>query len=524
MTTTSVLCVRENHQSLPAPLPAGFDFPQMYRAYLACRRNKRNKSSALNFEQNHEENLVALVEELRERRYQPSTSVCFYTSKPKAREVFAAAFRDRVVHHLLCSYLEPVWEKIFIHRSYPCRDGKGPLVAVQTLQTFLRRVTANNKRPAFFLKMDVKNFFMTINRQVLFDMLAKHCPHRDALLWLVRVLVFHDPTKDYVLQDAEGWRHHIPPHKTLFGAPPGCGLPIGNLTSQFFANVYLNALDQFVKHRLKCRFYLRYVDDFILLARRPWQLAPWEQVIRDFLQTVLQLEVHEKMTQRGPVQGGIDFAGYIVRPDYRLVRRRNVGNLKEKLRQLRSKLVVQTASDTAYRFDAEALEKALATINSYLGLFRHAQTARLVEKLFQQHAFLQKFFLRKKHKVVRLDQSLRRVRLLWQQIRWLQRTFPKQLCLVQIGCYFEAFGASAQTLAKALDLKLKTNWRGFKCGCGFPTRLLPKMLAKLKQQRMPVVIVRQTGHELSQTKERLFDVILEYPEAESWNDNYAQRE
>jgi retron-type reverse transcriptase len=489
-----------------------FDFPQVYKAYLACRRNKRNKPSALDFELNHEENLVALVDELRERRYQPSTSVCFYTSKPKSREVFAAAFRDRIVHHLLCHYLEPVWERIFLHRSFACRAGKGPLAAAQTLQTLQRRVTANGKRPAFFLKMDVKNFFMTINRQLLFEMLAKHCPHPRELLWLVRVLVFHDPTKDYVLQDAEGLRHRIPPHKTLFGAPPGCGLPIGNYTSQFFANVYLNALDQFVKHVLKCRFYLRYVDDFILLARHRWQLAQWEQAIRDFLKNTLQLEVHEKMTQIGPVHAGIDFAGYIVRPGYKLVRRRNVGNLQEKLRQLRPKLVAHTKSYTAYRFDPETLDTLFAAVNSYLGLFRHAQTARLVEKLFKQHDFLQKFFLRKKHKIVRLDQPLRRVRLLRQQIHWVMRRFPKYLCLVQIGCYFEAFNAGAQTLAKALGLKLKTNWRGFKFGCGFPARFLPKMLVALKKQRTPVVIVRQTGRELSNTKERLPYLILEYPQ------------
>jgi retron-type reverse transcriptase len=182
----------------------------VYRAYLACRRNKRNKPSALDFEQNHEEHLVALVDELRERRYQPSTSVCFYTSKPKAREVFAAAFRDRVVHHLICHYLEPVWERMFLHRSFACRKGKGPLAAAQALQALLRRVTANGKRTAYFLKMDVKNFFMTINRLLLFEMLAKHCPHRDELLWLVRAVVFHDPTKDYILADSLAVAHVSP--------------------------------------------------------------------------------------------------------------------------------------------------------------------------------------------------------------------------------------------------------------------------------------------------------------------------
>jgi retron-type reverse transcriptase len=507
MTTTSVRCARENH-------PLLFSFPQVYKAYLACRGNKRNKLSALAFEQNHEENLMTLVEELRERRYRPSTSVCFYTNKPKAREVFAAAFRDRIVHHLLYRYLEPVWEKMFIHHSYACRPGKGPLAAAQALQKFLRRITANGKRTACFLKMDVRNFFMTINRQLLFDMLAQHCPHRDELLWLVRVVVFHDPTKDYILQDAEGLRHHLPPHKTLFGAPPDCGLPIGNLTSQFFANVYLNALDQFVKHELKCRFYLRYVDDFILIARRRWQLAQWEQAIRDFLQTALRLEVHDKMTQIGPVHGGVDFAGYIVRPGYKLVRRRTVGNLREKLRRFRTRVVAKTSGYMAYRFDAGALEKLLAAVNSYLGLFRHAQTSRLVKKLFAQHAFLQKFFLRRKYKIIRLDYPLRRARLLRQQVRWLLRAFPHHLCLIQVGCYFEAYGWHAVVLQQAAGLKLNENWRGFSQSCGFPQKKLLSVLGKLKQQRLPVVVVEETGHDLHHTKERSIAVMIEYPENE----------
>jgi RNA-directed DNA polymerase len=513
-TTMSVLCVRENHHSLPVPPQAGFGFPQVYKAYLACRRNKRNKPSALDFELNHEENLVALVDELRERRYRPSTSVCFYTSKPKAREVFAAAFRDRIVHHLLCRYLEPVWEKIFLHRSFACRDGKGPLAAAQTLQTLQRRVTANGKRPAFFLKMDVKNFFMTINRQLLFEMLAKHCPHSDQLLWLVRVLVFHDPTQDYELQDAEGLRHRIPPHKTLFGAPIGCGLPIGNYTSQFFANVYLNALDQFVKHVLKCRFYLRYVDDFILLARHREILLIWEQAIRTFLQERLLLDIHEKMTQVGPVHGGIDFAGFIVRPGYQLVRRRTVGNLNEKLRQFRPKLVARTSSYTAYRFDPETLDAVFASVNSYLGLFRHAQTARLVKKLFAQNPFLLKFFLRKKHKIVRLDNPLRRVRFLRQQVRWLLRTFPHHLCLIQVGSYFEAYGWQAEVLHQAAGLALNQKWRDFTEACGFPQKKLPAVLSKLKAQRLPVVIVQETGRFLRHAKERLMAMMIEYPENE----------
>jgi hypothetical protein len=206
-TTTFVPCAEENHHPL-------FNFPRMYRAYLACRRTKRNKPSALAFELNHEENLMALVEELRERRYQPSTSICFYTRKPKAREIFAAAFRDRIVHHLIYTELAPGWERVFIHHSYACRPNKGTHAAAIALQKYLRKVSANGRRPAWFLKMDVRNFFMTIDRCKLFDMLASQ-GHDPDLLWLLQVVVVHDPTTDYELQDRENLRRVLPPHKSL---------------------------------------------------------------------------------------------------------------------------------------------------------------------------------------------------------------------------------------------------------------------------------------------------------------------
>ncbi len=202
-----------------------------------------------------------LVKELQERRYQPQTSICFYTEKPKCREIFAASFRDRIVHHLVYNFLSPVWEKIFIFHSYACRSNKGTHAAANALQKFLKSATLTGRCRAFYLKMDIQNFFMTIDRKILFELLAAKCPHQD-LLPLLKTIVFHDPTTDYTMQDRHNVRAGLPKHKSLFFAKPNCGLPIGNLTSQFFANVYLNALDQFIKHVLKVRYYLRYVDDF----------------------------------------------------------------------------------------------------------------------------------------------------------------------------------------------------------------------------------------------------------------------
>ncbi|MDZ7319997.1 MAG: reverse transcriptase/maturase family protein [candidate division KSB1 bacterium] len=503
-TTMCVECVAENHHPL-------FNFPRVYRAYLACRRTKRNKPGALAFERNYEENLMALVEELRERRYQPSTSICFYTERPKPREIFAAAFRDSIVHHLVYESLLPVWEPVFIHHSYACRPNKGTHAAAKALQKFLRQVTANGTRPAHFLKMDMENFFMTIDRRKLFEMLAARC-HDPDLLWLLHVIVFHDPTKDYELQDRDNLRHALPPHKSLFHAKPFCGLPIGNLTSQLFANVYLNELDQFIKHVLKCRFYMRYVDDIVLLDALLEKLRAWQPLISNFVAERLAIAINERATRLAPVAGGVDFAGFIVRHDYMLVRRRVIGNLKARLRRARRQLVCYSSQYTAFRFHQETLAQILATVNSYLGHFKHAQSRRIVKKIWQKYSFIRRFFKLSSHKLTRLDQPLRRLRTLRQQVQWVHHQFKDHLCLIEIGCYFEAFDAHAKRLAQSAGLRLQKDWRGFAYGCGFPRRLLMKVLAELKRQKIPAVIVRETGRELYKTKERLPELILEYPE------------
>ena len=447
----------------------------MYDAYMACRRSKRNKPDALQFERNYEENLITLVEELRERRYQPSTSTLFYTDKPKLREIFAADFRDRIVHHLIYNELAPRWEPVFIHHSYACRPGKGTHAAALALQKFLRQATDNGKRPAHFLKLDMHNFFMTIDRRKLFDMLAQRC-HDPDMLWLLQIVVFHDPTQNFELHDRENLRHRVPPHKSLFNTPPFCGLPIGNLTSQFFANIYLNTLDQFVKHELQCRFYLRYVDDLGLIDSDLDKLLAWQNQVTAFVDDRLAIKINARATRLGLVNGGIDFAGFIVRQDYLLVRRRVVGNLKVKLRQAERKLVRRTPQQLILRFHPETLETCLATVNSYLGHFQHAQTRRLVRKLWQEFPFLRHFFSlsASSHKLVRRDQPLRRKRVLKAQVQWLQRRFD---------------------------------------GCGFPRRSLRNVLAALSKRRVPVMVTRQTGRERRQTQERLPAALVEYPPA-----------
>ena len=352
-----------------------FSFGNIYRCYLKCRRNKRNTMNALRFELNAEENILGLEKGLKDRAYHPSRSVLFFAKKPKLREIFAADFRDRVVHHILVGYLEPIFEKIFIHDSYACRKAKGTHSAVMRLQGFTRKVSKNGTIRGYYLQLDIKSFFINIDKEILFGLIRKRTNNRD-VLWLAEKLIFHDCTRSYILKDNKELFKELSQYKSLFGKENKKGVPIGNLTSQFFANVYLNELDQFVKHNLRCRYYVRYADDFILLDSSEEKLISWKREIEEFLENRLGLRLNSKRTKLQPLSNGIDFLGYIVRRDYILVRRRVVNNMNTRLRYFEDCL--------AKGLDYEALEGLRSSLQSYLGHFRWANSYRLRENLFKR--------------------------------------------------------------------------------------------------------------------------------------------
>ncbi|NWH05294.1 RNA-directed DNA polymerase [Desulfobacter latus] len=372
-------------------LPLLFSFENVYRHYIQCRKNKRNTINALRFEVDQEKELVRLTRALADHTYRPGRSVCFFSEKPNLREIFAADFKDRIVHHILVDYLESIWEPVFIHDSYACRKGKGIHKGVSRLQKFIRQITANGTRRAFYLQLDIQNYFMRIDKAILFDLIRKKCPDQDAL-WLSHLLIFHDCTIDPAIKGDRRLAEHLPPHKTLFQVRKGKGLPIGNLNSQFFANVYLNALDQFVKHILKCRHYLRYCADFILLSDSKKVLEIWEQEIATFLSGTLCLKLNQKACKLRPMTNGINFLGYIVRKDYCLVRRRVVGNFKQRLECFDRLLVSEEEGRRIYAFDIPVLDALFAVLNSYLGHFKHAKTFSLIRSLWEKYDFLSRYF------------------------------------------------------------------------------------------------------------------------------------
>lgn len=366
---------------------------------------------------------------------------------------------------------------------------------VKRLQTFIRQATANGTRPAWYLQLDVRNYFMRIDKDILFKLLAAKLKD-DTALWLTRTLVYHDCTTDYVLRGNRNLQHAVPPHKTLFGVEANKGLPIGNLNSQFFANVYLNGLDQFVKHELKCRHHLRYCDDFILLANDPETLRDWRARIEAYLRDLLALELNPKQ-RLAPVSNGIDFLGYIVRRDYLLVRRRVVNNLKTKLRAYEARLVGQQHGVGCYRFDVPTLDALAATLSSYLGHFKLANSWRLWQALWRRFEYLAQYFEfdAEQWRLVRkypVPVGLNMVRRQYRYFRW---RFPDDALLFRVGRFYEFYDVGTPPWLECLGLK-RMAWTRRGARYGFPVRYFQPNLAKLLSSGVGVMLIDERHSEV----------------------------
>lgn len=317
-------------------------------AYFDCRQHKRNSDSARRFEQDLERNLHHLHAELLDGTYTPGPSICFVITRPKPREVWAADFRDRIVHHLLYNKIAPRFHRAFIANSCACIPGRGTLYAARRLEASVRSITQNWSRPAWYLKCDLANFFVSIDKPTLFELVARRV-HEPWWRALAHQVLFHDPRVDAILQSTPALHAKVPSHKRLMDQPAHRGLPIGNLSSQFFANILLDVLDQHCKHHLQARHYVRYVDDFILLHESPQQLNAWLANITTFLPQRLKGEINPAKTIIQPVDRGIDFVGQVIKPWRRTLRRR-------------------TYNDALHRLKTMPDADVWTSANSYLGL------------------------------------------------------------------------------------------------------------------------------------------------------------
>lgn len=351
-TRTTRAALSPSADTTAAAGPAEFSFEALVQAYLDCRRNKRSSRSALAFELNLERNLMHLHTELNAGTYQPGASICFVVTHPKPREVWAADFRDRIVHHLLYNHIGPRIERSFIADSCACIPGRGTLYAAQRLEAKVRSITHNWQRPAHYLKCDLANFFVSIDKRVLAQQLQARITEQPWQALAMQILM-HDPRENYKLHSTHRLLNRVPQHKRLTSQPAYLGLPIGNLSSQFFANLYLNDLDQFVKHQLRARHYIRYVDDFVLLHESPQQLNTWREQIETFLAERLHARLNPSKTVLQPISRGIDFVGQVILPHRRITRRKTVAHAIKR---------IATAPATALR----------ETANSYFGLLTQA--------------------------------------------------------------------------------------------------------------------------------------------------------
>ncbi len=342
--------------------PQVYTFENLYLAYRAARRGKRARVDVAAFEFDMELHLLRLETELREQTYRPGPYHNFIIHEPKRRLVSAAPFRDRIVHHALCRVIEPIWEARFIHTSYACRVGKGTHAALDQAQAWARRY-----RYAFH--GDIVKYFPSIDLEIMRDLLARRIADRQ-VLWLMDQILASGAD----IQEGEAPPVYFP-GDTLFAALRPRGLPIGNLTSQFWANVYLHELDLFAKHTLRCPAYLRYMDDFVLFADTKAQLHAWKAALRDFLATRLRLTLHSKKSIVFPVTEGLDFCGFRLYPTHRRLRRSSVRRFVQRFRRQRE----------AYRCGALPLDAMTTSVRSWIAHAAHGDTWRLRRRLFADY-------------------------------------------------------------------------------------------------------------------------------------------
>ncbi|MFH0770156.1 MAG: reverse transcriptase/maturase family protein [Candidatus Peregrinibacteria bacterium] len=322
----------------------------LFAAWEKFRKGKGSRPDVLRYERDVEKNIFQLQRELQAGTYRHGPYSAFTMCDPKQRRIHKATVRDRIVHHAVFAVLNPIFEPAFIAHSFSCRVGKGTHRAVDALERMLRRVSRNGTRPCFALKCDVRQFFASVRHDTLLHILGRRIADERTLLLLAEII-------------------------GSFPSPQArIGIPIGNLTSQLFANVYLNELDSFVKHRLRVRHYIRYTDDFVMIAESAEYLQSLLHPIEEFLRSALQLTLHPHKVTIRKYRQGIDFLGYVSLPCYRVLR---TVTRKRMFRKLQSRV-------GDYRNGNIGIASVEQSLQSYLGVLSHADAFHLSEELQNQ--------------------------------------------------------------------------------------------------------------------------------------------
>jgi retron-type reverse transcriptase len=316
-------------------------------AFQRARKGKILKDYVINFEKNLEENLKKLRIELLMQTYKPASLKTFILRDPKTRKISKSDFRDRIIHHAICNIIEPNFDKKFISDSFANRLRKGSINAIKRFDYFKRKISRNNTRKCFILKADIKKYFDNVDHNILINIL-KRSIEDERIIWLIKTILKNYKTKEI-----------------------GKGMPLGNLTSQFFANIYLNELDQFVKHKLKAKYYIRYVDDFVILNNSPKILKFYKEKINNFLETKLDLELHPDKTKILKLEKGINFLGFRIFYHHKLLSKKNIKKFERNIKKLQKE----------YSQNEINREKIIEKIDGWIIYAKNANTHKYCKKL-----------------------------------------------------------------------------------------------------------------------------------------------
>lgn len=353
----------------------------LYVAFLCAKRHKGNQPYVIRFEKHLMENLAELRDALWDRTYKPAPSSCFIIERPKKREVFAAQFRDRVVHHLYYNYTHEIYERTFIADSYSCVPERGTHYGINRLASHIRKASHNYTQKCYVMKLDIRGYFMHIDRQRLLDIatatLQKMAQKTDGididfLLWLTREIILLDPNENcHIVGSEEDWIG-LDPAKSMRFVNSGKGMPIGNLTSQLFSNVYLNVFDQFMKRELHCKHYGRYVDDaYVVSTDKAWLLSLVPDVQR-FLSERLGLSLHMGKLIVTDIKYGVEFLGAFVKPYRTYASNDCLRRMERNIRNMHT-----NDADAVYR-----------SVNSFLGVLCHHKTYHIRRAMFLKKKFM----------------------------------------------------------------------------------------------------------------------------------------
>jgi len=307
----------------------------LFQAWEEFRRGKQAKPDVMKFERGLEENIFKLHHQLINNQYSHGSYHPFYITDPKLRLIHKALVRDRILHHAIFKILNPIFEPTFIANSFSCRVGKGTHRGVKTLAKSLLQVSKNNSGPCWALKCDIHKFFASMDHQILLKVLAERIKDERAIALLAQII-----------------------NSFNTAGQPAKGLPIGNLTSQLFANIYMNEFDQFVKHRLKVGHYVRYTDDFVIVAQTRSYLEEVLPEVRAFLRDSLKLELHPSKVIIRKYSTGVDFLGYVILPHHVRLRTKTKRRVLEKVNS--------------------------ENLPSYLGVLSHANSFDLEQKILHK--------------------------------------------------------------------------------------------------------------------------------------------